>query len=355
MLNAQDGNHALVRLIGAEIEKRGPMSFARFMHQVLYHPEHGYYSSGRCAIGRNGDYFTSVSVGPLFGQLLCAQFGEIWERLGKPNNFVILEQGAHDGQFAHDVLGYAQKRAPEFFAALRYQIVEPFPVLRERQSRMLKRFRGKIEHCDSVQSFAGVHFSNELLDAMPVRLISDGVEKFVDLEGDKFVLIECPLSREAAAFNQPVLDWIDDVARNLQAGYVIAIDYGRFGDEFEANLQVRAQHRHLDSPFEQMGHADITMQVDWLSIIERARANGMRVAGFTDQHHFLTGIISELGRVDSSESFLIDSPKTTREVQTLLHAEMLGRAFQVMGLEKNVDPRRAPLAGFKFARDCVLR
>jgi len=358
ILNAQDGNHALVRLIVAEIEKRGPMSFARFMHQVLYHPEHGYYSSGRCAIGRNGDYFTNVSVGPLFGQLLCAQFAEIWERLGKPNNFVILEQGAHDGQFAHDVLEYAQKRAPEFFAALRYRIVEPFPVLRERQSRMLEPFREKIEHCDSLQSFVGVHFSNELLDAMSVRLISDGVEKFVDLEGDKFVLIECPLSREAAAFNQPVLDWIDDVAGNLQGGYVIAIDYGRLGDEFQANLQVRAQHRHLDSPFEQIGHADITMQVDWLSIIERARANGMRVAGFTDQYHFLTGITSELGRVGSSQSLLADSPKTTRELQTLLHPEMLGRVFQVLALEKNVGAGATRLAGFKFAREprfCVER
>ena len=327
------------------------MSFARFMHQVLYHPEHGYYSSGRCAIGRNGDYFTNVSVGPLFGQLLCAQFAEIWERLGKPNNFVILEQGAHDGQFAHDVLEYAQKRAPEFFAALRYRIVEPFPVLRERQSRILEPFREKIEHCDALQSFVGVHFSNELLDAMSVRLISDGVEKFVDLEGDKFVLIECPVSREAAAFNQPVLDWIDDVAGNLQRGYVIAIDYGRLGDEFQANLQVRAQHQHLDSPFEQIGHADITMQVDWLSIIERARANGMRVAGFTDQYHFLTGIISELGRVDSSQSLLADSPKTTRELQTLLHPEMLGRVFQVLALEKNVGAGTTRLAGFKFAHE----
>ena len=343
------------------------MSFARFMHQVLYHPEHGYYSSGRCAIGRNGDYFTNVSVGPLFGQLLCAQFAEIWERLGKPNNFVILEQGAHDGQFAHDVLEYAQKRAPEFFAALRYRIVEPFPVLRERQSRILEPFREKIEHCDSLQSFVGVHFSNELLDAMPVRLISDGVEKFVDLEGDKFVLIERQLSRGAAvsrspmgtgAFNQLALDWIDDVAGNLQRGYVIAIDYGRLGDEFQANLQVRAQHRHLDSPFEQIGHADITMQVDWLSIIERARANGMRVAGFTDQYHFLTGIISELCRVDSSQSLLADSPKTTRELQTLLHPEMLGRVFQVLALEKNVGAGTTRLAGFKFAREprfCVER
>jgi SAM-dependent MidA family methyltransferase len=360
-------NAALTELICQTIHAHGPLSFAEFMHQVLYHPEHGYYSSGRCAIGRKGDYFTNVSVGPLFGQLMCAQFAEIWERLGKTNNFVIVEQGAHDGQFAHDVLESAQKRAPEFFAALRYRIVEPFPVLRERQARTLERFREKIEYCDSLQSFVGVHFSNELLDAMPVRLISNGVEKFVDLEGDKFVLIERQLSEGAAvskrpmdtgAFNQLALDWIDDVAGNLQRGYVIAIDYGRLGDEFQANLQVRAQHRNLDSPLEQIGHADITMQVDWLSIVERACANGLHVAGFTDQHHFLTGIISEFGRVDSSQSLLPDSPKTTRELQTLLHPEMLGRAFQVLALEKNVGAGATRLAGFKFAREprlCVER
>ena len=85
------------------------------MQQALYHPEHGYYASGRCAIGRKGDYFTNVSIGPLFGHLMTAQFAEIWEQLGKIDNFVIVEQGAHDGQFARDVLQSAQLRAPEFF------------------------------------------------------------------------------------------------------------------------------------------------------------------------------------------------------------------------------------------------
>jgi SAM-dependent MidA family methyltransferase len=368
-LRTQTGNAALVELIRAKIQKRGPVSFAWFMHHALYHPEHGYYSSGRCAIGRTGDYFTNVSVGPLFGQLLSAQFVEIWERLGKIDNFVIVEQGAHDGQFARDVLEHAQKHVPEFFANLRYRIVEPFPILQERQSRTLELFRDKVEWRDSLQPFVGVHFSNELLDAMPVRLISDGVEKLVDLEGDKFMLIESPVSQGVAAsklptdkgaFNQAVLDWIDDVATNLQRGYVIAIDYGLLGGEFQANVQMRGGHRKLDSPFEQIGYADITIRVDWSSIVERAQANGLRVAGFTDQHHFLTGIISQLDTSGSSEatagdcdqSTLPDSPKRKRALQTLLHPEMLGRAFQVLALEKNVGPGATRLAGFKFARGC---
>ena len=351
------GNPDLIRFIRADIEKRGPVSFAWFMHQALYHPEHGYYSSGRCAIGRKGDYFTNVSVGPLFGQLLGAQFAEIWERLGKIDNFMIVEQGAHDGQFARDVLESVQKRSPEFFEALRYRIVEPFPIFQERQSRTLELFRDKIEWRSSLQPFVGVHFSNELLDAMPVRLISNGREKFVGVDGDKFIFVE-RLVDDDVKFNQPALDWINEVAANLQRGYVIAVDYGRSDAEFQGDVQIRARHRNLDSPFEQIGHADITMHVDWPSIAECAQANGLRVAGFTDQHHFLTGIMSELGRVGSPEptatdwgqSPLPDSPKAKRELQTLLHPEMLGRAFQVLALSKNVDPAAPKLAGFKFAR-----
>jgi SAM-dependent MidA family methyltransferase len=364
------GNPDLIRFIRAEIEKRGPVSFAWFMQQALYHPEHGYYSSGRCAIGRKGDYFTNVSVGPLFGHLLGAQFAEIWEQLGKIDNFVIVEQGAHDGQFARDVLESLQKRSPEFFEALRYRIVERFPILQERQAQTLEPFRDRIEWCDSLQPFVGVHFSNELLDAMPVRLITGGVEKLVGIEGDKFLCIERPLRQGAAAssgavalaeaarlprdegaFNQTVLEWIDDLAANLQRGYAIAIDYGRSGAESQGNVQIRAQHRNLDSPFEQIGHADITMHVDWPSIAECAQANGLCVAGFTDQHHFLTGIMSELPAGDWGQSPLPDSPKTKRELQTLLHPEMLGRVFQVLALSKNVDPAAPKLAGFKFARE----
>jgi SAM-dependent MidA family methyltransferase len=342
------GNADLIRIIRAQVQKHGPVSFAWFMRQVLYHPEHGYYSSGRCAIGRKGDYFTNVTVGSVFGQLLALQFSDIWERLGKMNNFVVVEQGAQDGQFARDVLEFVQKRLPKFFDALRYRILEPFPILEEQQRRRLEAFGDKVEWRDSPEPFTGVHFSNELLDAMPVCLISDGTEKLVGLNGDNFVFVERPVDK--TRFNQAALEWIDQIAANLQRGYVIAIDYGFLGEEFERNVQVRAQHRHLDSSFEQIGDADITMFVHWKSIVERAHANGLRVAGFTDQHHFLTGIISRFESGDRNQSLLVASGKAKRELQTLLHPEMLGRAFQVLALAKNVNVEVPPLAGFEFAR-----
>src|SRR5204862_2254409 len=165
---------------------------------------------------------------------------------------------------------------------------------------------------------------------MPVCLISDGTEKLVGLNGDNFVFVERPVDKNR--FNQAALEWIDQIGANLQRGYVIAIDYGFLEEEFERTVQVRARHRKLDSPFEQIGDADITMSVHWKSIVERAHANGLRVAGFTDQHHFLTGIISQFGRGDSLEppagdwgqAPLPGSRKAKRELQTLLHPEMLG-------------------------------
>jgi SAM-dependent MidA family methyltransferase len=329
----------LVQLIHEEIEKRGPQPFAWFMEQALYHPEHGYYSSDRAEIGRRGDYFTNVSVGPLFGELLTAQFAEAWEQLGSIDAFTLVEQGAHHGEFARDVLESAQRRFPQFFTALRYCVIEPFPKLQDRQSQTLEKFRDRVQwrrSLDDFESFVGVHFSNELLDAMPVNLRG----KLVGLNRNEFVFVK---SSDQQTPNQSQLDWIAKVAAKLKRGLILAVDYGFAETEFRESLRVRARHRSLGSPLEQIGEADITAHINWTDIAKAAEKNGLRVAEFTDQHHFLTGIISKYPEIVAAEN-------SKRALQTLLHPEMLGRSFQVLALAKNVD-LVAPLSGFKFARD----
>src|SRR5438105_15419652 len=123
-------NTELTKITRAEINEPGPIPFARFMELALYHPKHGYYASGRASIGRRGDFFTNVSIGPLFGKLLAAQFAEIWEKLGRPRDLKIVEQGAHDGAFATDVLTALRESASDCFAATSYCIVEPFQIWR---------------------------------------------------------------------------------------------------------------------------------------------------------------------------------------------------------------------------------
>jgi len=368
---------ALVEFVRDTIGRQGPVTFAWFMEQALYHPEHGYYSSGRCAIGRRGDYFTNVSVGPLFGRLLAAQFAEMWESLGRPDDFVTVEQGAHHGDFARDVLEAVRKHVPDFFAALRYRIIEPFPILRERQEQALQDFERKIAWETSpteLEPFCGVHFSNELLDAMPVHLIrhtddSEWQELHVQEADGAFALVAKPIANEKlrqhlAKIPQPMvapyeteinlaaLDWIEQVSQKLTRGYVLAVDYGYSREKFytpdraAGTLQCYAEHRAAASPLEQIGQFDISAHVDWTSIVERAEECDFTLAGFTDQHHFITGVISRLWPGGNSGE---TDPRTRRALQTLLHPELLGTAFQFLALAKNSGAQ--PLSGFKFMRE----
>ncbi len=259
------GNPLLTEFIRDTIRRRGPVTFEWFMEQALYHPALGYYSSGRCAIGRRGDYFTNVSVGPLFGRLLGAQFVEMWESLGRPGDFVIVEQGAHHGDFARDVLGAVRERAPDFFSTLRYRIIEPFPILRERQGVALRDFSEKVtweKSLDDLEPFNGVHFSNELLDAMPVRLLSrtdaGWQERCVAESGDEFRFVLEPITDAElrrhletiphdlsgpyeTEVNLAALKWIETLAQKLNRGYVLTVDYGSFAREL---LRARTNQRH---------------------------------------------------------------------------------------------------------------
>jgi SAM-dependent MidA family methyltransferase len=372
------GNNALVEIIRAEIRQSGPISFARFMELALYHPELGYYSSDRVAVGRHGDYFTNVSVGPVFAQLLALQFVEIWEAVGKPPDFAVVEQGAHHGEFARDLLQAVRDREAGFFSKLRYRIVEPFPVLQSRQRETLSEFSAQTDWSESIEAlppFHGIHFSNELFDALPVHLLSAQadlpnaawLERRVSLEQDQLVFVNetitdpglrgraeklpARLARYETEINLAAPRLVRDLSRKLTRGYMIAIDYGfcapDFYDEHRSTgtLQCRARHRVIESPFTHIGQADMTAHVEWTSLVVEAEANGFTLAGFTDQHHFLTALLA------ASPNFATEaSPKGRRALQTLLHPEMLGRGFQVLALARNVE---APIAlrGFKFARD----
>lgn len=355
----------LADFLRATIRREGPISFPRFMEAALYHPEHGYYSSGRAAIGRRGDYFTSVSVGPLFGRLLAAQFVEIWEKLGRPEDFTLVEQGAHDGQLAADVWTAVRERAPELCAKLRYWIVEPFPVLRARQREKLEPFAdvkwaGSLEE---LEPFCGVHFSNELLDAMPVHLLAaeNGTwqERFVDFAAGDFVFVEraiadpellekfpaAPNERYETEVRRATRGWLDALAPKLERGVILIADYGWAREEFYAphrragTLQSYAAHRALPSPFAQIGASDLSAHVEWTSVAEHAEERGLTIAGFTDQHHFLTGLLAREPELAAGGS---------RALQTLLHPELLGTQFQFLGLTKDYDQL---LSGFQFARN----
>ena len=199
---------SLEAILHEEIARTGPLPCARFMEVALYHPEHGYYECDRSVVGQRGDFYTSVSVGEPFGQLLAFQFAEWLDELGTRNaergmadaSLQIVEAGAHDGQLAEDVLLWLQRRRPELFGRVEYWILDPSARRQAWQRERLSMFGSRVKwfanwgEVQQAGGVTGVIFGNELLDAFPVhRLAWNAAEQRwfewgVRSMGERFIL-----------------------------------------------------------------------------------------------------------------------------------------------------------------------
>ncbi len=347
------------------------MSFRRFMELALYHTEHGYYASGRARIGRRGDFFTNVSVGPLFGRLLARQIAGMWSALGEPRDFSIIEQGAHGGELAADVLGGLHAIAPECLAAVSYRIAEPFAKLAARQQEQLRAMASRLEWSrglDEIRVAAGVHISNELPDAFPVHVVrwtgGEWCERVITAQDGRLVFVDAPIAsdelREACAripgplpegytteVNLAAAAWIREVAATMQRGFVLAVDYGFRRHEYYApdriagTLSAYSSHRRESDPLARPGEIDLTAHVEFDSLIEAGTAAGLQPASFTDQHHFMVAL--------GLEHFADGANAAERRAfQTLMHPQLMGTVFKAVAFSKGIASGE-PLLGFRFA------
>ena len=365
----------LAQALRADIARRGPIPFRDFMARALYDPEHGYYGAGTARLGRGGDFFTNVSVGPLFGRLLARQFAEMWQKLGNPEEFVLVEQGAHRGECAADVLAALEEFDPACHAATTLWLVEPLAAMQHAQAGTLRGFSpGKVKWAsdlESLPSFCGVHYSNELLDAFPVHRVcwrgDHWVERCVDFQEDRFVFVDAEFASEAlrthltrlpsvpagyeTEVNLAVAPWVSEVEAKLRAGFVLAIDYGYPREEYyrpersNGTLSAYAAHQRAADPLQDPGKVDLTAHVDFTSLAEAATQLGLSIAGFADQHHFMVGL-SRLHFPDD-HALTATTQRELRAFKTLMHPGLMGQSFHAICLAKGVDA--AALSGFQFA------
>jgi len=299
------------------------ITFAEFMDLALYHSQ-GYYATGRVNIGTKGDFFTSPHLGADFGELLATKFAELWEIMGRPAPFHLVEMGAGQGLLAVDILEYLQQQYPAFFADLDYYIIEKAQGMVQRQQELLA-LHPEIAKKVSWQSWAdipedfliGCCFSNELIDAFPVHLFT--VERgqlqeiYVTWEQDKFQEVSGEISTPRIAdywqlmgikiedypegyrseINLKALDWLTTVAGKLQRGYVLTIDYGYEGDRYyhphrdQGTLQCYYRHQHHNDPYIYLGEQDITAHVNFTALERQGKLLGLTTETLTKQGLFL--------------------------------------------------------------------
>jgi SAM-dependent MidA family methyltransferase len=353
------------------------------MQFCLYHPEFGYYMQEPGRTGVAGDYFTSSDLHPVFARLVARQAAEMWGGLGRPARFTWVEMGSGRGFFARDFLNWTIEAWPDFHAALDYVAIEPAP---RRLQKLLaaaapEKLRA-IESLEELEPVTGCFFSNELVDAFPVSVVTrrDGrlKEIYVEAKGGKLREKPGPLSDPAVAAavaryaNQleeghrvevclAAARWIRSVAEKLARGFAITIDYGDVAARLYTKERPRgtllAYHRHKVSEdfFAAPGEQDLTAHVNFSALMDAGVEAGLEFSGFTTQEKFLMALGEQ-----SQFSELYESGQTEVErLQARLNLKRLifpgemdgpagmGTIFKVLLQHRGVPAPQ--LTGLKFA------
>ncbi len=366
----------------AEKARLAPLPFPEFMEACLYDPGGGYYASSRARIGAGGDFVTSTRAGPLFGQLLAGAMAAWWRALGAPAPFAVVEQGAGDGWLMADVARWVAAFDADFAAAARFGIVEPFGPLADAQRATLARVAPEAAVAWSRDLPAspfgagvGVLFGNELLDAFPVERIRfrSGAWRRMGAawtEHHGFQWAECgPLDAEtarlAAVYGVPRVEgfetelhpatehWARDACAALRMGVVLVMDYGYEAAEYyrpERNRGTLRAYRGQvvrEDVLAEPGEQDITAHVNFSILARAATASGAALAGFTDQHRFLTALAADalrgMGDLDGTRA--VEARAFSGAWRTLAHPGWFGGAFKVAAVARGF-PANQPLAGF---------
>src|SRR5579872_1525688 len=351
----QETQH-LAAIIIDKIKTGGPMPFREFMELALYHPRLGYYTSVREQIGKRGDFFTSPCLTGLFGDLLGAQFEEMWRLLGGVP-FTIVEIGAGTGVLSRDILSRL-KSVPEMYRKLNYFIIEKSETMRRRERHLLPEkvsWRGSLGEVGAV---TGCIFSNELVDNFSVHRVVMGeelMEVYVDFESGFREVLQ-PASDELKAYfaalgvalapgqeaeiNLEATAWIQEVATTLRRGWVVTIDYGHTASDLysrkSGTLACFHRHRVHHCPYDFIGEQDITSHVNFTALDHWGRTQGLEVCGYTNQTHFLQGLglagrlrqWEEMGSGDRDMSgmrtFLLEMGQ---KFKVLIQQKGVGRSF----------------------------
>jgi len=375
------GHPELVAAISSEITRNGPIPFVRFMELALYHPQYGYYmrqadGADHERIGWSGDFYTSSDVYPILGRALAAQTRQMDELLGCPTPFTIVEMGAGKGLLALDCLAAIHAEQDDFASRVRYALIERSPAMRELQRKNLVPWLRKpdlvtwMEGLDGLapKSVTGLFFSNELIDAFPVHRIQVTAERteelYVDYRDGRFVACLKPLSTAALAHylqrlnttwpegyrtevNLQAMDWMEQVARRMDRGFVLTIDYGHTAQDLygpernDGTFLCYFRQQANEDPFIRVGEQDMTAHVDFSSLASVGEKQGLHVTGFTNQMSFLMGLGVEemIGELEP------EGPEFRAAIH-LLKPDGMGTTFKVLVQHKGIN--RPELDGLKF-------
>ncbi len=308
--------------LSERIGRSGPVTFHEFMEAALYHPEFGYYRRARDPFGREGDFYTAEQLQPVFGILIAARIRYLFEEMGRPPDFRVVELGAGRGEMA---------KALSSFHYVSVEIDDPMP-----------------------ERFTGVVFSNEFFDALPVHVaVHRGTswnEMRISRRDQCFAWEECgeapeevrryldryagsPEEGNLCEANLDALRWLEEIAARLERGYVFTIDYGYTARELirfpQGTLMSYHRHTAAENVLSGAGERDITAHVNFTSLRDHGERSGLETIRFES----LARTLLDAGEADQFAAALSSGEEAERmrrtlQLKTLLYG--MGETFRTL-------------------------
>ncbi|MGE0498657.1 MAG: class I SAM-dependent methyltransferase [Ramlibacter sp.] len=345
MTEAQSLTTALEKLVQRAIAQAGGwLPFDRFMALALYAPGLGYYASHSRKFGQmpesGSDFVTAPELSPLFGRALAVQVADALRATGTRE---VWEFGAGSGALAGQLLDVLGEDVD------RYTIVDLSGTLRERQQAALAGHAPRVQWASELpEQMRGVVVGNEVLDAMPVKLLvrTAGVwhergvawheqrctwadqptelRPPVEVEGDHDYLTE--IHPQAEAFMRTLAD-------RLVQGAAFLLDYGFPEAEYYhpqrhmGTLMCHRAHQADGDPLADLGLKDITAHVNFTGVALAAQEAGLPTLGYATQARFLMNC----GVVDLMAAASV--AQRTNALKLVNEHEM-GELFKVIALSR---------------------
>jgi len=360
------------------IKRYGPVSYSEFMQLCLYEFEDSYYRK-QDRIGFHGDFYTSPFLHPVFGSLIAIKLFDMWNSLGQPNSFDVVELGSGNGKLCRDILDYARHISKEFYDAIKYSCVDVRPLT----------FEDLSEHEDKVQSIdlerllvskiQGCILSNEFFDALPIDRVYREKNGWYEIKiewyetglRDVYVpLVEGPVLSQIDKWGLNIPEgciaevstifesMIASLERILDNGFILTIDYGDLSEDlygnpvrkhgtirsFKNNVQVA---NVLDVP----GTQDITSHVNFSMLIQKGLDVGLKLEEFISQRTFMMNLGSEwmLKKLEKGSLERSIYILNKRRIESLLDESGLG-GFKVL-----VQSKKATLINHFLEKDSSNR
>ena len=332
--------------------------FNEYFNDWLY-GQNGYYANYK-QIGKQGDFYTSVSTSSFFGGTIAKKIIKTIEDGFLPKDTTILEIGAHHGYLLADVIQFIYTLKPKLLETLNFAIVERFENLQEQQKKYLNESFGdaiKLTHYNDITEVKldnAFILANEIFDAFDCDLVYTNKEKqlqIAQVDNHEIKFVKCEdeeiinhCKKYSITKGEVALSYkgfVDTLCSNFKTFEFLTFDYG---DRYPRNdFSTRVYEKHKVYPiFEEnldleklYKKSDITYDVHFNYLKDLFEDKKVKNVRFDTQLKALVdfGILDllEILRANVDEDTYLNE---TQKVKMLLEPMGMGERFKILNVQK---------------------